>query len=610
MRKLIVLLFLFGFVPSAHAVTALCQGGFKPCDPTSGTCYTTWTATNAGQVQAQCATDPSSCFRAMLGEPACAPVPPVNPQAIRVCPEHMDCGPNFPLGIWGMPDYGPRYDNPTGEPQWWRNNGAGGKVRAHIACYYRDSVGFHVALEPVVYFNTMAENAVNYYYLDLFNAPPGQLNTFPHCPACTAYVADRIARLAALPMPPDGHPGTMAVCQLTDAMPGTPFEPPGGACSWTITPSASGEMCVQAGSPLPLALKTINLVGGGKTTSERLQERHDALLNDIVKLEKNLKDGLYGTVNSIWARAERMWRVTMIQEVLQIAQAMVDPPNTNYQAIPGLPGLATPDTITAGFDMTQAQADAWNAWALKSRRYHQAWGQLHDTYDNLAGAMNAQDALWVRRLALAAEDVAADLAAKWTKDVNSRAALVALYPNHPDLAAGCSTPTDMLVRLRDVAANGDRLFGGFLQYQDGLADPCASTASTFADAMTSMPAEIITAFATPGIRHRVGAATGFDSSRTTTTLIGVKQNLVGKITLTATVAAQAGEPYGVKAGDLVQVSIPGLAPIPDQVLGTTKSVLIKLVGVPAGTYTVTVTYPEQRAGKMVASTATVSVVVK
>lgn len=614
MKRLLLLALVALLTPtSAHAVTAMCTGGFNQCDPTTGTCYTAWDVTHAGQVQAQCASDPTSCWRAMLGEPTCAPVPPTNPQAIRVCPPLMDCGPNFPPGLWGMPDYGVPYWPPP--PQlppppptteyWWRNHDTTGKVYADIACYVREGGLLYYAIEPKIYFDRLAGDALHYYYYDLFGHP-GLPNYYPHCPACTAQVQNDMARLASIPMPADGHPGTMSVCGDLNALPGTPFEPPGGSCSWVIRPAASGTSCVNPASPLVMALKVINVVGG-RTTSEIIQERHDQVLGNIVRTQQNLRDGLYGSINSIWARAERMWRVTMIAEVAQLAQALIDPPDSAYQSLPPVPVFAPSESITtADGTVSAVQADAWNAWAKKHRLYMQTWDQLHTTYDHLAGAMVAQDGWWVRVLARFAEDVAATLGAQWTAEQGKRAALAATYPTHPDLRAGCDTPTDVYVRLRDLATMGARLFGGFLSYQAGMGAPCAEAPSPFSDAMTSTPADLITAFSTPGIRHRVGAATGFDSSRTVTTLTG-KQNLVGKINITVKVAAAVGEPFPVKAGDVVRLTIPGLPAQPDAVLAVGNTVLLKVAGVPPGIYTATVTYPDQRSAKVLWSTATITV---
>lgn len=330
---------------------------------------------------------------------------------------------------------------------------------------------------------------------------------------------------------------------------------------------------------------------------------------------RNLPEG-----SPAW-RAAKLILNGILVTTARLVLRMYDPPNADYAHLPPVPVFTAQELAVAGTGVTQATADAINAWETKSRKLHQYEAQLSQSFDNLSGAILAYQAgdsaaaPWIWSLARWIDAITPNIAAKGIQEVAARSAIAATLPSSA-VPAGCMTMTELTARTVDLTTFGaDPLWGLFMLHQDmhdqsglcltGTTMPALMTngAQARQDAYATLPTDIRAAQA-------VCTAVGICGTPTTTTVTPQATQQDGWVKQKIKVTPAPPD------GSVVHVSMTlncydegcpltyTWAPDPILTAGIAK------VSVPAmwGTWVLTATYPEQQP-MLNSSTTTVNVVV-
>lgn len=315
-------------------------------------------------------------------------------------------------------------------------------------------------------------------------------------------------------------------------------------------------------------------------------------------------------------RGTKMMLNGLLATTARLILALYDPPNPDYAHLPPLPTLLAQDPAIAGPGITQATADAINAWEIKSRKLHQYGAPLTESIDNLSGAVLAHQAgdlaaaPWVRRLARHIDTIALGISGKGLLEVDRRTAIAATLPVSV-IPATCMTTSELVSHTQDLVTIGADPTWGLLLTQQDMVDTggLCIEATDYPAVMTDGGPAALAAYGSfpSDVRAAQVACSGFGlcSSLTTTTLT-LLPSPPGKLKFQVAVTASDG-PYTMAfTGLTVTVGGSGLMP---QTLPLVNGVVAgKFLAVPPGTYQLTATFPESKNAKLGASVATVMAV--
>jgi hypothetical protein len=435
----------------AEAIVVACPNGFQNCDPFTGTCYTAWTAHFAGQVQAQCAADPSACWQGYLNS----------------------CGTDAIPGYWGADT--------------WAHSLAIRHCPPMTACLNApEPYPYTAALKASIYWFVKPLTTVAICRDEGPMFPPsstGNWGPFLDPWICFAW-RDNLTFGANHSIPAgyiQGSPQMFRSGMFGTISPGgygeniVFYEPPSPACTWDIFPTPTAQPCEVTQAQMLAAMKDDATQWIGLSNYYRnVQAR-------ATRLNRNLASGKYGSpLSSRYAIASRRfaWLDTLLTG---LAELVADPPNPNYQFLPG-PSTAYPPVTLPGPDatITQTQINQHGAWFSTVRDVAHVGRQLAATIDNLAGAIldaeggNPAANQWVYLLAVHADQVAATFAEKGALEIAARSGIT-----HPTVAedALCAIASDNQAMMKAAVQGGTTLYGAHLVYRDRDEHPCPVAAS-------------------------------------------------------------------------------------------------------------------------------------
>lgn len=370
---------------------------------------------------------------------------------------------------------------------------------------------------------------------------------------------------------------------------------------WTITPVSTASACDEFPS---------QTVAWSWMNTQSLEQTTVVYRDLIAGLKLELNSVPVGSGESSAFQAMLSSAQLQMSNTYRASLSAVD--SVNYQVVPVV-GLYAGPPVTVDATLTQAQADAVTSWTKKMHKMANAGRQANETLDNLSAAIKAatvnpvpENLTWVRRLARAADTAWTTWMAKGSIELGARPGLAVLGSS--PLLNTCLNAGDV-EDLIDTAVLQDSVYAGLLMRAQ-MNNSCGA-GGTFPDDLissstTANAASFYAQYAAPAFADNVCTQTGWCSSLTQTTIVPTAQQVAGYIRQKITVTS--GGLNAITDGTFVMVSIPGLPPVANLslVAGTVKLV----VPAPAGTYQVTVTFPEQKNAKLVMSSVTTTVVVQ
>lgn len=444
------------------------------------------------------------------------------------------------------------------------------------------------------------------------------------------------------------HDEVLGVCPVDDTQPCYDYwatvENPGN--STTVT--SSNENLCKGFRGLHEIIDDFSILLTARP-SGRHRSEEAALANDMmqeVKRETTLAWLELKFLKSIGQQGGTAWRAALdllrstapvFQQLKRMAK---DPVNPNYQAVPDFLPQPTSEDY-AGTSFTTAQKSALMTLSNKRRKLATAIAEVNDITDRLAGALedwytngaSTTRATWIRTLARELDLHMMSVVNKGLNEASARQTLAGVMSNlFTSSAPACLTLTDITEIHREM----------FLEFPG--ASGLVETYSAFmlnegftpengdgADCVTGMtwPNDIATSTLVTKLNalwnyHLSDGAwtTANDicndpslalcSSYTTTTLTPLWEQEFGQIRQAITVVPTGAHIIG--AGRYVDVTItpsPGtLPPMTLTVNGNNGTADLVVTDLTPGTYSVTVSFPTQKNGKLFRSSATKSVVVK